>query len=500
MRASRERNERNHDSVLLPALRGSGERSARVWRLLFGDLPALRLAARIVGRLGLGLTGKTGTDFSVPVTIALERRAQRTWTELSVPFCLSVASVLFSVACGSRVSQEPAKESAYVGPAQLTIRKDIAGKSPVVATLHHGDKLDLLETRRRFARVRTAAGVEGWTDSNLLMSTQQMDNLTVMAEETSKLPSQGLAQVNDTLNVHADPSRQSPSVYQIPEKGTVEVIGHRVTQHNPPLVAKLAPPKKLDVPKAKKGVKPDPNAPLEPPPSPAPSAPPLNWQELSRPRARDLTATAILAARPAAADDWTLIRTKDGKVGWVLARMLVMNIPDDVAQYAEGHRITSYLPLGEVHDKEKGETKNNWLWTTITGGLQPYEFDSFRVFVWSAKRHHYETALIEKNVRGYYPVESVELPGHDEKGFSLIVEDKDGTLFKRTYGFSGYHVRMISKDPYALPAEPSKRQAQPAADKEAPKNPGLWDQVKDRWAKFRGKPTQPAPNAPSSNK
>ena len=33
--------------------------------------------------------------------------------------------------------------------------------------------------------------------------------------------------------------------------------------------------------------------------------------------------------------------------------MLTMSIPDEVAQYAEGHRITAYLPLGEV--KEKGK-------------------------------------------------------------------------------------------------------------------------------------------------
>lgn len=469
MRASpeSERNERERNTILLPPLRETGGRPAGVRRLLVDHLPPLRFAARIGRRFGLGLVGLL---------------------------------IGFAVGCTSRVSQDPAKEVAFVGPAQLTIRKDIAGKSPVVATMHHGDKLDLLETRRRFARVRTAAGVEGWTDSNLLMSTQQMENLTVMAEETSKLPSQGSAQVYDALNVHADPSRQSPSVYQIPEKGSVEVIGHRVTQHNPPVVAKLAPPKKLDVPKAKKGVKPPPDAPLERPPSPAASAPPLNWQELSRPRLRDLTATAILAARPAAADDWSLIRTKDGKVGWVLSRMLVMNIPDDVAQYAEGHRITSYLPLGEVRDKEKGETKNNWLWTTITGGLQPYEFDSFRVFVWSAKRHHYETALIEKNVHGYYPVEAVELPGHDEKGFSLIVEDKDGTLYKRTYGFSGYHVRMISKDPYTPPPEPSKDSAKQASDTDQPKAQGIWDKVKERWGKLRGKPKADAQAVPSPSK
>jgi hypothetical protein len=151
-------------------------------------------------------------------------------------------------------------------------------------------------------------------------------------------------------------------------------------------------------------------------------------------------------------DDWSLVRTKDGKAGWVLSRMLTMSIPDEVAQYAEGHRITAYLPLGDVHDKEKEEVQHNWLWTTATQGQTPYEFDSFRVFVWSTRRHRYETAYIERNVKGYYPIESQDVPGQEEKAFSLVIEDKDGKLYKRTYAFSGYRVRMTSKVPYEPPA------------------------------------------------
>ena len=263
----------------------------------------------------------------------------------------------------------------------------------------------------------------------------------------------------------------------------MEVIGHRVVPHSPPVVAKFAPARRIEL---KKGKSKTPEPEGTPPPVPPPAQPPLNWQELSRPKLRDLSPSVLLAAKPAAADDWALVRTKDGKAGWVLARMLSMAIPDEVAQYAEGHRITAYLPLGEVRDKERGEVKNNWLWTTVTGGLQPYEFDSFRVFVWSARRHHYETAFIEKNVKGYYPIESVDLPGKDEKGFSVIVEDKDGQVFKRTYGFSGYHVRMISKVAYAAPVEGTTR-PQPKNEPAVAPPKTLWERAKARWAAIRGK-------------
>ena len=54
--------------------------------------------------------------------------------------------------------------------------------------------------------------------------------------------------------------------------------------------------------------------------------------------------------KPIPLEDWYLVRTKDGKAGWVLSRMVSMAIPDEVAQYAEGHRITSYFSLGKVDD------------------------------------------------------------------------------------------------------------------------------------------------------
>jgi hypothetical protein len=221
------------------------------------------------------------------------------------------------------------------------------------------------------------------------------------------------------------------------------------------------------------------------PPMPPAPAPPRNWVELSRPRAADLPGYAAPApSSPATLEDWNLVRTRDGKAGWVLARMLYMSIPDEVAQYAEGHRITAYLPLGDV--KDQNQTKHNWLWTTVANGQHAYEFDSFRVFVWSTKRHHYETAYIERNVKGYYPVEITVIPGQESMGFSLVMEEKDGKPYTRTYAFSGYHVRMVSKtlyQPQAVLPEVHNSHAVNAAPAQNPIAAGGWrDKLRD-WRK-----------------
>jgi hypothetical protein len=358
-------------------------------------------------------------------------------------------------ACSSAPPPRPATGTAYAGPANLNLRSELGAKTQVVATAKHGDRLEVLETRRRSVKVRTAAGLEGWTDIGLLLSEQQMSDLRQLAASAAKLPSQGAATVYEALNIHAEPYRQSTSFFQIPEGGSVEVIAHRITPHAAPPPA----PKPVAVHRAtasKKGKQKGATASLRPPPPPPP--PPANWLELSRPHgaAASSSASSQPALPPPPEDDWSLVRTRNGDTGWALSRMLVMSIPDEVAQYAEGHRITAYLALGGVpeharQDAAKDEIKNNWLWTTASVGLRPYDFDSFRVFVWSSKRHHYETAYIERNVKGYYPVETVTLPGQDEKAFSVVLEDKDGKLYKRVYAFSGYRMRMVSKTDYAPP-------------------------------------------------
>jgi hypothetical protein len=223
-----------------------------------------------------------------------------------------------------------------------------------------------------------------------------------------------------------------------------------------PVKTKSKAASKNAVPKSDKSAKPGKEPPPPPPPAPAP---PANWVELSRPRASDLGGESAEAApvKPVPVDDWYLVRTRDGKAGWVLARQLSMSIPDEVAQYAEGHVITGYLSLGKVGSASQENAKDNWLWTTTSVGSQGLDFDSFRVFVWSVKRSRYETAYIERNVKGHYPIAAQPGSGEDA-AFSVVVEDKDGQVYKKTYAFSGYRVKLVSKEPRpAPPAVPEVR-------------------------------------------
>jgi hypothetical protein len=393
-------------------------------------------------------------------------------------FCLSLAALL--VSCDDQPRPEPSLGDAYVGPSRLNLRQELGSRAAISATVKHGDKLAIIQYRHRLVKVRTPQGAEGWTDARQLLMPEQMDLLRDMAKEASRYPSQGVATVFESLNMHTEPNRAAPSFWQIPENGKVDVIGHKLMPRvqraeSTPVAVKPATVRKRAKSKPTR-------AKVGPPPRPPAPKLPGNWVALSVPKLEPEAPPQPPPPPPAPApvgpmDDWSLVRTPDGKAGWALTRPLIMAIPDEVAQYAEGHRITSYFALGQVHDGDL--VKNNWLWTTIIKGREPYEFDSFRVFVWSLRHHRYETAYIERNVVGHYPV-LVDKAGA-APSFSLVLEGGDGNLYRRTYSFEGYRIKMVNKEPYSESAQLAAKAAVKAAAPERPVIQRSWyARLKDR--------------------
>jgi len=406
--------------------------------------------------------------------------------------------MLFLTSCQSGPERLPPIGEAFVGPAVLKIRSDIPLQSSVVATVKHGDRLEIVQRRRRFFRVRTPSGAEGWTDERQLLAAEDMQRLKDLAARATKMPVQGQATGFGTLNVHTQPARQSPSFLQLKEGEKVDVLEHvtapRADLPRKPLLPP-PPPKKAAEKKPAKEVKYPPLAAL-----PKPPGPPPNWIELSKSEPADEEPVEEESPAkedkpqkieaPAPSDDWSLIRDSSGESGWVLTRRLSMAIPDDVAQYAEGRRIVSYFSLGEVADGD--QKKHNWLWTTIADGMHPYDFDSFRIFIWSLRRHRYETAYIERNIRGYAPVviQDVELAaprgkdaaaGAKYPGFSICLEKKDGLRYRRSYAFLTNVVRSAGEQSCeAAPQETVVAQA-PLPAGGTPPNESFGRRLRNRW-------------------
>jgi hypothetical protein len=315
------------------------------------------------------------------------------------------------------------------------------------------------------------------------------------------MPSQGVGTTYRDLNVHTQPVLGSPSFLRLKENDRFDVVAQVLT----PRAAQVARTPLIPPPPKKQPVARKPRKQPKVPPPPMPTPPPLppNWLDLSKTDLpEDEDPPPPPEEKPVPTDYWSLVRTPGGQAGWVLTRLIFMAIPDEVAQYAEGARIVSYHSLGYVLDGS--EKKPIWLWTTVRG-RQPWDFEGFRVFVWSLRRHRYETAYIERSVRGYWPVllDQVEFAlnkGEPAKypGFSLCLEKADGQKVRRAYALLGLVVRYAGEGPCELPPpvwvprQPGVSPAARVAEDTAPKE-GLGTRIGNRVKGWFGRSAKASP-------
>lgn len=353
-------------------------------------------------------------------------------------------------ACSTAPERAPALGEGFVGPYELNVREALVARAKLADTVKHGERVEILGRRRSFYKIRTARGREGWVDAQQLLSAREMDDLRQLAQRAAQAPPQGEATVLDALNVHTAPYRQAPSFRRIQPGERVEVIAYERVPRKPyvpqPLLRASAP--NSQAARVKKDRKQKVQAPpLAPVPAPAP---PPDLLELSRPaapREATNTAPAKTAAPPALpADEWALVRCKEGVAGWVLARMLFLAIPDEVAQYAERAKIMAYFAIGTVATRTGDRPA--WLWATQSQRNAGHDFDSLRIFVWSARRNRYETAFIERGLKGDLPLRLRKGQAGVE-AFEADVEEKSGERVTRTYTIAPgtFRVKLARRSP-----------------------------------------------------
>jgi hypothetical protein len=389
----------------------------------------------------------------------------------------------------------PALAEAYVGAATLRLRADLPLQSATVATLKHGERVEIVQRRRRFMRIRTKSGAEGWTEENQLLNADEMAALKDLASRAARLPSQGQATTYYALNVHTQPASGSPSFLQLKEGDKFDLLSELVIPRQSVSREPLIPPAEKKKPVERRPAKP-PKIPVLP--IPQPPGPPSNWLDLSKTAEEDEPPPEPEETKPVPMEHWSLVRTAGGQSGWVLTRRVNMAIPDEVAQYAEGHRIVAYFPLGSVQD---GDAKKPvWLWATSVSSHEDFDFDSFRVFIWSLKRHRYETAYIERNLTGYLPILLHDVDyaaGGKSKGqaaaavrypgFSICTRKDDGELHRRNFALLGNIVRSAGDEACQLPAPMWVAQAAPPQPGAAPPgnapgsaSPSLFGRIRNR--------------------
>ena len=92
------------------------------------------------------------------------------------------ALLLLAVAPACKRAVITKHEYMYVSAAETSLRDRVATLYSKVGTVHNGDRVDVLERQRRFVRVRTDGGVEGWIEQRSLVSQEVFDGFQKLAK------------------------------------------------------------------------------------------------------------------------------------------------------------------------------------------------------------------------------------------------------------------------------------------------------------------------------
>ena len=145
--------------------------------------------------------------------------------------------LIILISCGPSAHPDPVLGEAFVGPANVNLRKDLA-PSATVATLHFGEKVKIIGKKRIFVKIRTRSGTEGWIDEAMLLNQSDIDQISAQSAAARNYPSQGIAITDAAMNVHAHPDPLSPSYIQLKAGEKFDVLEHRLIAAPPSAVRK----------------------------------------------------------------------------------------------------------------------------------------------------------------------------------------------------------------------------------------------------------------------
>ncbi len=291
------------------------------------------------------------------------------------------------------------QEIAYVSAPQAILRDHVSAVFNKTGVVKNGDRVQILERERRFVRVRTASGVEGWIEQRSLVPQLVYDGFQKLAQQEQTAPVQAIGTTRNDTNIHLDPGRETEHLYQLNQGSKVSILKRATAEKTVPgAMAKPASASKNESSK------------------PAPLL-----------------------------EDWWLVRDPEGRVGWVLSRMVDLDVPLEIAQYAEGQRTVAFFVLNQVADGDKKVPQYLVVLSEPKDGL-PFDYNQVRVFTWNVKRHRYETAYREHNLKGVLPV-TVSQEDFGKEGtlpvFVLHVKDDNGTVSDRKYKMNTPIVRRV---------------------------------------------------------
>ncbi len=296
-----------------------------------------------------------------------------------IPHILIIcASCIFFLCAGcSHLHSHTTGEFVYVSTRQpIYLRDRVAAVSTHTGQVANGQRRQGLEHGHRFIKVQDELGAIGWIEDTAVLTQAGYDQFLALAAQHAHDPVINHVILRDDMFMHLAPGVKTEHFYLLPANTKLEVLA------------------RTSIPK---GGAQQPAAASEAQPG---------AKKSTRHKGGNKKAEAETASTPM--EDWWLARDKAGHTGWMLARLLDVDVPDDIAQYSEGQRMVGAYILTTVHDPDSGKPNGEvpeyvTVLTPYKDGL-PFDFDQVRVFTWDTKHHRYGTAFREHDIAGRFPV------------------------------------------------------------------------------------------------
>ena len=327
----------------------------------------------------------------------------------------------------NRLRPHPKTEVVYVLAKETFLRDRVAAVSNRVAIVQNGDRLELLERDRRFLRVKTEKGQIGWIEEHAVVNPEVVTGFDQLKKAQERDPVVAIGVLRDDGYLHLKPGRDTDRYYLLAEADKLQLllrasvpkaVGPQASGTSSSIASVYAASEKKAAEKVhasrekaaveKAENKTPPALAYKPPPPPPPA------EGLENPEAAGGNTAATAVPEPAAPlappamEDWWMVRDSQGRVGWMMAKRIDVDVPDEIAQYAEGQKMVAAYLLRKVYDPDSSfADKQAPEYVTVLNPYQdglPYDFNQVRVFTWNTRKHRYETAFRQRNLQGFLPV------------------------------------------------------------------------------------------------
>lgn len=280
----------------------------------------------------------------------------------------------------------------YIADRSATLWSATAQVRRPVGTLGYGEKVSILARAGELTEVRSADGTLGWVDNRLLMAPALWDRVGQLLSDARNMPVQGKGHTRTISNVHIEPGRDSPRIFQFGRNVPVIVLRRQVAA-------------------ASSGGE-ESHAGDEPAPSADERSDKEDWALVLYSPVKAGPSSASAGAQADAGPAMPI-------AGWILWRFMELDPPQPIGDYvgAAGRRVIAWAQLNTVPDP-RGD-KPQYVVAAAKGGEgQPCDFTSIRVYTWGAARMQYETSFADNNVCGRLPLRVTQAPDGPEFRFS----------------------------------------------------------------------------------